>query len=669
MKNKNYVFCLGWFALSLTLLTVNLFSQNTFDGKSIELIAPDAGGRCVAGFGGDPSIKRISGSGSIAVTDCAGVSLGTISTGSSLTIARNGATGYWCFKTSDPKVYVSYTVGSNTYNNLVWIANTDNSGFYNVRDFGALGNGYNADGSPNTSADDTDEIRNAITYVGAKLGGTLYFPEGVYRVSSTLVLPPGIVLKGTTGMSVYTSQYYYTGARRRSNSTIELIGESKSLFRIGECADHIRMENLTLRAESDNNTNGVEAVGKYPVNPNATVTSSQQFDFTNLAFDGFGKGMYFHAVDENKLWQIDYVNVDHCTFNYNKTGIHVDSFNTDWKVSSSLFNLPVKEISKGNYSRGDAMNIERATNFQLSSSFGGGVTNEENGRGGTFIKSIFVGGLTIINSSAERLDETLSYGKDLSTGTVWGSYSNTLTIINSGFGSPMNIYGRVNFVSTGNGYAGKTVNTGLGVRIYSTGDRFCMDLNANYDPAAPCGRDFSGNIFPLDDAGFQGLGTIVFQSGQPAEKNTTTTQEIASIQPKIKGDLDITGNEREWDVSALANSRPILSATVPNDGILPLKPLVRIGHDPYVYDIIRDTRGWLTFSGTQGQPYRGFYFSGAPFQIASFTLSQITSSSFTLSQAGTMVYCSDCQRNTAPCTTGGNGAVALLTGAPQWDCK
>lgn len=669
MKSKNYVFCLSWIALSITLLTLNTFGQNTFDGKSIELIAPDAGGRCVAGFGGDPSVKRISGSGSIAVTDCAGNPLGSISTSSSLTITRNGATGYWCFKTSDPKVYISYTVGSNTYNNLVWIANTDNSGFYNVKDFGALGDGYLAGGTANTGADDTDEIRNAITYVGAKLGGTLYFPEGVYRVSSTLVLPPGIILKGTTGMSVYTSQYYYTGTHRRSNSTIELVGENKSLFRIGECADHIKMENLTLRAGSNNNTNGVEAVGAYPANPNTQVTSSQEFEFVNVAFDGFNKGMYFHAVDANKLWQIDYVSVDHCTFNYNKSaGIHVDSFNTDWKVSNSFFNLPVNG-PEGSRIRGDAMNIERATNFQLSSSFGGGFDYSDTGRGGTFIKALFVGGLNIINSSAERSSEGLSYGKDPNTGTIWGTYSNTITMINSALGDGMNIYGRVNFVSTGNGYGAKTLYTGAGVRIYSTGDRFCMDLNANYDPTAPCGRDSNGVPYALNDVGFQGLGTVVFQSGQPAEKNVSTSQEIASIPAKLKGDIEIKGNEREWDTSAVANSRPILSATVENDGILPLKPLVRIGHNPFVYDIIRDTRGWLTFSGTQSQPYRGFYFSGAPLQFASFTLSQITSASFSLAQAGTAVYCSDCQRNTAPCTTGGSGALAVLNGTPQWDCK
>lgn len=668
MSKKNQRFCISLFPIVILVFALGIFGQNTFDGKSIELLAPDTGGRCVAGFGGDPTVKRLPGLTSpINITDCSGNYLGQITDSSGITVIRNGATGYWCFKTSDTKVNVSYSVGGTPYS-WTWIANTDNSGFYNVRDFGALGNGHKADGTVNTAADDTNAIRNAIVYVGAKFGGTLYFPEGVYRVSSALVLPSGIIIKGTSGMGSGSSQFYYSGTYTKSNSTISLVGDNKSLFKIGECVNNVKMENITLKGESLTNTNGVEALGAYPPSP-SVISSSQEFEFENTAFDTFNKGLYFHAVDSNKLWQIDYVNVSHCTFNHNKTaGIHTDSFNTDWKVSSSLFNLPVNG-PEGSRIRGDGLLIERATNLQLSNSFGGGVDYSDTGRGGTFIKALFVGGLTIINSSAERLSETISYGKDPNTGTIWGSYSNTLMIINSGFGDPMNIYGRVNFVSTGNGYAGKTVNTGTGVRIYSTGDRFCLDLNANYDPSAPCGRDPSGTPFPLDQAGFQGTGTIVFQTGQPAEKNPTTTQEIAAVPAKITGDLEIKGNEREWNPSAASNSRPIFSATVENDGILPLKPLMRIGHNPFVYDIVRDSRGWLTFSGTQDQPYRGYFFSGAPFQIASFTLSQITSSTFTLSQAGTMVYCSDCQRNTAPCQTGGNGALAVLTGTPQWDCK
>lgn len=665
--NKGNSYVCFWFIAVICVLAgaTNISAQqlNVFDGKSIEIDAPNNGNKCAMGFGGNPTVTRMPGlTSQINVYDCSGNSLGTITDTNGLTISRDMTTGYWCFKTSDTKVKVNYTVGSNTYN-WIWLANTNQSGFYNVKDFSALGNGYNANGTVNTSADDTQAIKNAIAYVGGKLGGTLYFPEGVYRVSSMLALPSGIILKGTTGMSSLSSQNYYSGSYQRSNSTIALVGENKSLFRIGECIDHVKMENLTLKAESQNNTNGVEALGVY-----RTGSSSQIFDFENVAFDAFNRGVYFHALDENKLWQIDYINVSHCTFNANKTaGIHIDSFNSDWKVSSSFFYLPVNG-PEGNRVRGDGLIIDRATALQMSNSFGGGIDYSDAGRGGTFIKALFVGGLTIINSSAERLSETISYGKDHSTQIIWGTYSNTLTLINSGFGDPLNVWGRAQFVSTGNSYAGKNVYLGAGVRTYSTGDRFCLDLNSNYDPNAPCGRDSNGTPYSLSEAGFQGPGTLVFQSGQPTEKNTQG-QEIAAVPAKIKGDLEIKGNERELYTGAAANSRPILSVTVDNDGILPLKPLIRLGHNPFVYNIVRDERGWLKFSGTQGFPYRGFFFSDAPFQLPSFTLSDITSSNFGQAQPGTVVYCSNCQKNTSPCQSGGSGALALLTNASQWDCK
>lgn len=63
-----------------------------------------------------------------------------------------------------------------------------NTGIYfNVKDFGALGNG---------SHDDTDNIQNAINAAGVS-GGTVYFPTGGYLISKTLVVnKPKITLLG-----------------------------------------------------------------------------------------------------------------------------------------------------------------------------------------------------------------------------------------------------------------------------------------------------------------------------------------------------------------------------------------------------------------------------------------------------------------------------------------
>jgi hypothetical protein len=56
----------------------------------------------------------------------------------------------------------------------------------NVKDYGAVGDG---------AADDTAEIQAAI--IDAPVGGTVYFPEGTYKVSSAIVVDQSVRLSGT----------------------------------------------------------------------------------------------------------------------------------------------------------------------------------------------------------------------------------------------------------------------------------------------------------------------------------------------------------------------------------------------------------------------------------------------------------------------------------------
>jgi hypothetical protein len=58
--------------------------------------------------------------------------------------------------------------------------------FYNVKDFGAVGNG---------TADDTTSIQNAVN-TAATTGGVVYFPPGNYPISSTINMLNWVALKG-----------------------------------------------------------------------------------------------------------------------------------------------------------------------------------------------------------------------------------------------------------------------------------------------------------------------------------------------------------------------------------------------------------------------------------------------------------------------------------------
>ena len=84
----------------------------------------------------------------------------------------------WCFTGEDKKYRISYDgdrfSGKQIYD---WIATPDEKtlGFYNVKDFGAVGDGR---------TDDTIAIRSALAFIGSRGGGVLTFPEGDYTVGN-----------------------------------------------------------------------------------------------------------------------------------------------------------------------------------------------------------------------------------------------------------------------------------------------------------------------------------------------------------------------------------------------------------------------------------------------------------------------------------------------------
>jgi polygalacturonase len=62
-----------------------------------------------------------------------------------------------------------------------------------VKSFGAVGN---SNSTGEKGADDTSAIQAALDHIGNMGGGTLYFPKGIYRVSSFLIVPSNVVIKG-----------------------------------------------------------------------------------------------------------------------------------------------------------------------------------------------------------------------------------------------------------------------------------------------------------------------------------------------------------------------------------------------------------------------------------------------------------------------------------------
>lgn len=520
-KCKSYSLIL----FAIIALAAAAFGQNKFEGYSLTLQA-DIGGACPVRYlpsaGGGNSIDVFV-AGTNQRTQATGVAACDGSSVSGNRVSVNGL-GRWCFTGDEPLYEIKLRNGDN----YLWYPTTKDSGFLNVKDFRPV---RRAIGSPATyefsePADYTKTIKNATVYIAARQGGTLRFPEGDYIVGTTdgstrdpsfqgITLPSGIIVQGagantsvpTTGMPI-----------QRTVTRIRLKNNNQSLFRIGGCTNQVTIRDLELLGNTDlygggrgdiTGDIGIEAIGKWAIDPVSraqSANSSQMFNFENITVQSFDKGIYVHNANDRNCksseqacdqWQFDYVKVDHALFMNNRTGIWIDTFNTDWTVSSSVFSYYAANAP------GDGIHIQKAGSMLVEQSFGGGY-DDASGVGGTFLYIDTIGSLTVVNSGSER-------GKrSIYTNPAGAITSMMISVVGSVFGNPVELHGRLNYMSSGTFYQATTIKADPTVTITSTGDRFC------YDPLALSGRctDESGR-----NVRKPGLGTTkpMFQTGSLPE--------------------------------------------------------------------------------------------------------------------------------------------------------
>ena len=275
---------------------------------------------------------------------------------------------------------------------------------------------------------------------------------------------------------------------RKNPVRITLSGANQSIFRIGECVEKVTIRDIELYAQSNDNTNGIEAVGAY--------NSSQDYYFERVVFHNFNRGIYAYGLPQTNLnWQFDYVKLNACRFVFNRdAGIYTNIRNTDWKIEGTEFINPPKRAGQN----ADSMHFERAAAILIQDTFGGGFPNAV---GGTFLDVLDSGGITLIGSGTEAMTNSLVY--NAAQNPYAGDYTAPITVVNSAFGDPIVFNARRTFVSTGSFYGGDTFRADERLRVYSTGDRFCYD----------------GNILGCRGAVKKNFdrATIVFMSGQPSE--------------------------------------------------------------------------------------------------------------------------------------------------------
>ena len=369
--------------------------------------------------------------------------------GGKATMLGSPSNSKWCFVGEDQKYRINFKgdqyAGQITYD---WIATPSNPGIYNIKDFGAIGDG---------ATDNTTAFKSAMAFIASRNGGTLQIPEGDFVVSSPVALPAGIIIQGISGI---TTQAPTNNVVQQNPSRIKLRGTNRALFRIGECLENVVVRDLELFGESNEGTSGIEAVGAF--------LSSQNFYFERVVFQGFNRGFYAHGLPITSFgWQFDYVKFNHCRFVYNRdAGIYSDVINSDWKIEGSMFLIPqFKPTAKAN-----AMHFEHSGNILIQDTFGGGFSGAV---GGVFLDVLDSAALTVINSQTEQVTASIAYnGAQVPNA---GDYSYPMTLINNIFIHPIIFKARRTFVSTGNMYGPNTFQADQSVRVYSTGDRFCYD--------------------------------------------------------------------------------------------------------------------------------------------------------------------------------------------------
>lgn len=429
--------------------------------------------------------------------------------------------GRWCFEGREPIYDIKLRNGTN----YLWPAITKETGYYNVKDFRPVTRtGSVSEYVYSEPADYTKTIKNAIAFIAARQGGTLRFPDGDYVVGTldgnrrdqtyqAITLPSGIVIEGSSwNFSIPTTNL----PSKTSATRIRLRNPDQTIFRIGGCTNNITIRQMELLGNSggygeprrDSRGNyGIEGLGQWTIRGSAQIpNTSQGIRIENITFQNLDRGIFVQNANEAncnaaqqycRAWQFDYVIVDHAMFINNKTGLWINTFNTDWNISNSYFGYSASNAP------GDGINIERAGNVQISSTFGGGY-NYGSEIGGKFINLGTSVSLTLISVASERSRWSIY------TDAAFSTTSSMLTVIGSVFGDKIELNGRQNYISTGNAYGAKTIDADPGVMITSVGDRYC------YDSQVLPGRCVDENGKTVHRPGITG-GRKMFETGQMGE--------------------------------------------------------------------------------------------------------------------------------------------------------
>lgn len=502
------------------------YAQNRFEGYSLTVEA-DNGGACPIRYlpgAQDGNAIEVSIVGTNQRTTAPGL---TACDGSRVNGSRvfTNSEGRWCFEGGEELYDIKLRNGV-TY---LWPAIDKSTGIYNVKDFRPVTRALGS--TPRyvytEPADYTKTIKNAVAFIAARQGGILRFPDGDYIVGTldgqrrdpayqAITLPSGIIVEGTSwGQSTPTTNL----PQKTSATRIRLRHENQTIFRIGGCTNNVTVRQMELLGNSalygeaprsSVGNYGIEGLGKWAINPatrEETPNTTQGIKVENVTFQNFDKGFYVHNANDANCnpreqscgaWQFDYVALDHGIFINNKTGLWIDTFNTEWVIRNSFFGYAAANAP------GDGMRFAKVGNVLIEQTFGGGY-NYGAHIGGTFLYIDTATSVTVIASTAER------GRRSIYTNPAGSITSMMLNVIGSTFGDKIDLNGRLNYVSSGNFYLARTLDAEPSVTITSVNDRYC------YDSQVLPGRCVDDAGRTVENPGVTG-GRRMFETGRVGEE-------------------------------------------------------------------------------------------------------------------------------------------------------
>jgi hypothetical protein len=189
--------------------------------------------------------------------------------------------------------------------------------YFDVTAYGATGNG---------TTDDTVAIQDAIAAQYAAGHGIVWFPAGNYKVTDTLMIHDGAVLKGMNEW-MYNSTYDKTYSKITFAPTSE-----KDLFDVTDVITghsgymwKVYIGGLYLSG----NTTGAVTYSRYAIN-----TKSAQSIYENLGIFQFQTGIYCNGTMQNKYQNIVIRNMSVSGISTSASGNTTDIFDTVWVDSS-----------------------------------------------------------------------------------------------------------------------------------------------------------------------------------------------------------------------------------------------------------------------------------------------------------------------------------------------